>query len=159
MKHRLLIFLLLASASLMAHAPVKEHPKPPLSVSLPLLKQIEHEAITLGHGPTVVHAFIDPMCPRSREFISMISQSSKMQSLYTYRFYLYELPRFHSAPLIRNIYASPHRLQSLLKVMEHNGTVKLSKVTVTPIVQHIAKVAEKIGVYKRPYLILVKGKH
>jgi len=64
----------------------QERPKLPLSQSLPYLQTIEHDALILGEGPTKVYVFVDPYCPNSRNFLSLIDENSKMRSKYTYYF-------------------------------------------------------------------------
>lgn len=138
---------------------VQEHQKLPLDVSLPLLKTIEASALRMGNGPVEVHAFIDPMCPHSRNFVEMIAESEKMRSRYSYRFYLYSLPRMHSEAMVATIYADSDPLACLLDVMVYSKKIAVKKVQEKSVLQkidRIAKTAEKLDVYKRPYLIMVK---
>jgi len=144
-----------------ADAGQKKYKKLPLSVSLPYLKSIQSHAINLGKGPVDIYVFIDPKCPRSQEFITLISQSKKMQSLYSYHIYLYELKRFHSKPLIESIYGSKNSLQALLDVIVYKKTLKKVplKDDVKSKIISLENVGKRLDVYKRPYLVLVrKGK-
>ncbi|MGB6019620.1 MAG: hypothetical protein WBF77_08480 [Sulfurimonadaceae bacterium] len=135
------------------------HKKLPLSESLPLLKTIESSALRMGNGPDKVHVFVDPMCPHSRNFVEMISESEKMRSRYSYYFYLYTLPRLHSETVVAAIYNAKDPTESLLDVMVKHKKVTSTEVknnTVTTKVNAIADVAKQIDVYKRPYIIMVK---
>ncbi|MGD9969341.1 MAG: hypothetical protein AB7S65_02690 [Sulfuricurvum sp.] len=135
----------------------EEHPKLPLQQSLPYLRSIEHNAIIMGEGAIKVYVFIDPNCPNSRNFISLIDENGKMRSKYTYCFFLYELKRFHSSELIAKIYSSSHPLETLKRVMIHDEIPSNeSNPAVLDKISQIAKVAEKLDVYKRPYIIMVK---
>lgn len=159
---RLLYSLALIIVSLttsLAANDVKEHKKLPLEVSLPLLKTIESSAIRMGNGPVEVHVFIDPLCPHSRNFIEMIAESEKMKSRYSYRFYLYTLPRMHSEAIVATIYDNDDPLALLLDVMVYKKEVAVKRVSnqaVTHKIDAIAKTAQQLDVYKRPYLIMVK---
>jgi len=133
------------------------HQKVPLAIALPYLQTIETDAITMGSGPVKVYVFVDPYCPHSRNFLSLIAESKKMRMRYTYKIFLYTLPRMQSEVMVSYIYGSPKPLAVLLDVMVHG-------VDVTPYSskQHqekifkIAAVAKQIDIYKRPYLIMVK---
>lgn len=138
---------------------VQEHKKLPLEVSLPLLKTIESDAIRMGSGPVEVHVFIDPMCPHSRNFIEMIAESDKMRSRYSYRFYLYTLPRMHSEKMVKTIYADSDPLALLLDVMVYKKKIALKEVQSEAVlnkIESISKTAQQLDVYKRPYLVMIK---
>lgn len=135
------------------------HKKLPLSESLPLLQTIESKALRTGDGPVKVHVFIDPMCPHSRDFMEMIVENEKMRSKYSYYFYLYTLPRMHSETMVATIYSAQNPFELLLDVMVHKSKVKLLETAAPGVVSKvnaIAEVAQKIDVYKRPYMIMVK---
>lgn len=150
----LLLFSLPAAAS-----DVQEHPKLPLEKALPLLKPIGGDAIRMGEGSVKVHVFIDPLCPRSRDFVTMISESEKMRSRYSYYFYLYELKRFKSHALINAIYMAKNPLQAMLDVMVDKKEMELSPMPgkeISDKIERITKAAGMLDVYKRPYLIMIK---
>jgi len=158
---KLLFIALVISNSLYANTHAGKHKKLPLAISLPYLKTIQPYAIELGSGPMDIHVFVDPKCPRSQEFMTLVSQSEKMQRLYHYHFYLYELKRFKSHPLITSIYSSKDRLKAMQAVMIKKTTIPTLEVNkkVRQIMKAIEKVGEALDVYKRPYLVLVrKGK-
>jgi hypothetical protein len=152
------LFVFLANA-LFANEPLIQKKKAPLSVALPLLKSIEHNAIVIGTGPIDMYAFIDPLCPRSQDFVSMIVENKKMQKRYTYHFFYYELKRFNSKGLIAKIYEQDDPLALMKKIMiEHAETepVKILTDTVQKKIDEISAVAIELDIYKRPYLFVVK---
>ncbi len=155
-----LLFILL-SGSLAANEPLISKKKAPLSIALPLLKSIEHYAIVIGNGSTHLYAFIDPVCPRSREFVEMVLENKKMQKSYTYHFFYYELARFHTKNLIGTIYTEKEPFKMMKKVMVDKQEVPLIK-KLSPSVQRkideISKIANELDIYKRPYLFVVKPK-
>ena len=160
-KKLILLVLFIYSASY-ANTLVVERKKLPLSQSLPLLKSIDKHAMHIGRGAVDVYVFIDPHCPRSQEFITLISQNMKMQSIYHYHIFLYELKRFKTKALIEAIYASRDPKNVMIRIMVDKKIIKKdllkdkkSLKTVRKI-EAIKSVAGRIDVYKRPYLVLVK---
>lgn len=154
----LLLFFLLP-ASVLGNEPLITKEKAPLSVALPLLQSIDQHAIIIGTGPTHMYAFIDPVCPRSREFVSMIFESEKMQERYTYHFFYYELTRFHSKNLIATVYSASKPLEMMKTIMvDENNVTALTTFSpdITKEINDISDVAEKLDIYKRPYLFVVK---
>ena len=153
---KVLLVLLLTLLCLNAEEP-QERPKLPLQQSLPYLKSIERDAIVMGEGAVKVYVFIDPKCPNSRNFVSLVDENEKMRAKYTYYFFLYELKRFHSSELIGQIYSSKNPLETLKTVMIHDKPpANTADPAVSGKISEIAKVAETLNVYKRPYLIMVK---
>ena len=135
------------------------HKKLPLSQSLPLLQTIQDDAIRMGDGPVKVHVFVDPLCPHSRNFVEMIVESEKMRHKYSYYFYLYTLKRMHSETMVLTIYHSKDPLASMKAVMvEHKEITPFESrdENASKVINAIEKVAEKLDVYKRPYMIMVK---
>jgi hypothetical protein len=156
---RILLLFFLSAPLLFGNEPLISKEKAPLTVALPLLKSIDQHAIVIGHGPTHMYAFIDPVCPRSREFVSMIVESVKMQERYTYHFFYYELTRFHSKNLIATIYSAkkPVDMMKMIMVDENNvSALTTFSPEITKEISDIADVAEKLDIYKRPYLFVVK---
>lgn len=142
-----------------ANEPLISKKKAPLSIALPLLESIDQHAIILGTGPIHMYAFIDPVCPRSREFVSMIVESDKMRKRYTYHFFYYELKRFNTKGLIANIYTQEEPLVMMKRVMidkEEIPSLKSFSLKVQREIDEISAVAEKLDIYKRPYLFVVK---
>lgn len=135
----------------------QERPKLPLSQSLPYLQTIEQNAMVIGEGPTKVYVFIDPYCPNSRNFISLIDENSKMRSKYTYYFFLYELKRFNSSEMIAKIYSSTNPIDALKRVMVHDQNLsERINPSVSGKIAQISNVAKALDIYKRPYIIMVK---
>lgn len=124
-----------------------------------LIQPIEHDAIIYGEGETKVYVFVDPKCPHSRDFMTMIYENAKMRSIYRYYIFFYELKRFHSHDLIATIYASASPLQRTLEVMVGNKEIPTAS-RIDPKIEakidDIAHVADTIGISKRPYLIIMK---
>lgn len=124
-----------------------------------LLQPIERHAIIYGEGERKVYVFVDPKCPHSRDFITMINENAKMRSIYRYYIFFYELKRFHSHHLIATLYASPSPLQRILEVMV-GGKEIVTDTQIEPNIESkiddIARVADAIGISKRPYLIILK---
>jgi hypothetical protein len=124
-----------------------------------LIEPIEHQAMIYGDGEKKVYVFVDPKCPHSRDFISMLYENEKMRSVYRYSIFFYELKRFNSHNLIATIYNSSEPMQKTLEVMvggkEIPSTPRLDP-KIEAKIDTIADVADKIGVSKRPYLIIVK---
>jgi hypothetical protein len=146
-------------STLFASEPLIEKKKAPLAVALPLLKSIDHNAIVIGTGPIDMYAFIDPLCPRSQDFVSMIVENKKMQKRYTYHFFYYELKRFNSKGLIAKIYEQDNPLTLMKKIMIEHVEIKPVKVLTDSVqkkIDEIAAVAIKLDIYKRPYLFVVK---
>jgi len=158
---RLLYGLILSTVFMLCTLSAEErvHKKLPLSESLPFLEQIEGDAICMGSGPVKVYVFVDPLCPHSRNFVEMISESDKMRSRYSYLFYLYTLRRMHSESVVESIYMSKDPLEALLDVMVREqslGAVSKVSTTVRSKIERIMTVGAELDVYKRPYLIMVK---
>lgn len=124
-----------------------------------LLNGIESYAMVYGEGAKKVYVFVDPKCPHSQDFISMISENSKMRSTYRYFIFFYELKRFNSHDLIGTIYESSAPLQRTFEVMVEKKEIpansRLEPKTEEKI-DAISHVADEIGISKRPYLIIAK---
>lgn len=149
----LISFLLFAPLSLEA----KEALSPKKTKEL--LGSIESLGMVYGDGDKKVYVFVDPKCPHSQDFISMISENTKMRSTYRYYIFFYELKRFNSHDLIGRIYESSAPLQRTFDVMvekkEFPTDTRLEAKTEEKI-DAISRVADEIGISKRPYLIIAK---
>jgi hypothetical protein len=126
---------------------------------LSLVRSIEPLAMQYGEGNIKVYVFVDPKCPHSRDFISMIHDNEKMRSIYRYHLFFYELKRFNSHKLIGTIYTASSPLQKTLEVMV--GGKEIEPLTsISPVIEEqigkIDSVASEIGIKKRPYLIIAK---
>lgn len=144
-----------------ANEPLIEKKKVPIRIALPLLKSIDKHAIIIGNGPTDMYAFIDPVCPRSRDFVEMVFENKKMQTLYTYHFFFYELKRFNTHQMITDIYASDNAVSFMEKIMiEKKELTEHTQITqpVQKKIKMIEDVANKLDIYKRPYLFIDKSR-
>ncbi|MBT8348126.1 MAG: hypothetical protein HKP62_01600, partial [Sulfurovum sp.] len=125
--------------------------------SVSLLQNIHNDAITLGSGKKLVYVFIDPLCPHSRKFITMISKNPKMLSKYQYRLFLYSIPRMKSTDVVSAIYISENSIKKLLEIMVEEKVHYAKGDTITKAkVNRIATVAQEMDVYKRPYIFIIK---
>lgn len=154
-----IVLLSLSFATLFANEPLIEKKKVPLSVALPLLQSIDRHAIVIGSGPIHMYAFIDPVCPRSRDFVGMIFENTKMLERYTYHFFYYELERFHSKGYIAKVYSAKDPLEMLRRIMfnkEKIAPLKSFSPEIQKEIDEISDVAAKLEINKRPYLFVVK---
>jgi len=115
----------------------------------------EKDAIVLGSGKQVVYAFVDPLCPHSRKFITMVSRSDRMLSKYRYYIFLNSIPRLKSETTVSAIYMSPVPREALLHVMvDKEAVAPVPAASAEKTVSEIAAVDRKMDVYKRPYLFM-----
>lgn len=135
----------------------KEHKHLSYDVSVPLLKSIHNDAIILGSGKKLLYVFIDPLCPHSRKFISMITKNPMMLSKYQYHLFLYSIPRLKSTDVVSAVYMSKNPIETLLNVMIDKKILydKGNEITKAKI-HRIRAVAQELNVYKRPYIFIVK---
>lgn len=150
--------LLLFSLTLLLFAdPAKKQLLSPQE-TLNVLDGLDRDAIVIGHGKKVVHAFIDPLCPLSQMYMRhLYEHRDRMFEKYSIHLYLLELHGKHSGGLIRNILASDRPEEILKCVMVNHDPYVPEPVKSAPVeetVQEITRAAEKIGVYKRPYIII-----
>lgn len=154
--YKIIIFIYLISVSLNASELKSLHHLPYKSAES-LLQSIQGDAIYYGNGEKRVYVFLDPLCKYSRKFISTVAKNSKMLSKYRYYIYLYGIPRLHSSNAISAIYMSQNRIKTLLDIMIKKHTYSAIADTLTHNrVNRIALVAEKVGVNKRPFLMIEK---
>lgn len=124
-----------------------------------LIRPLERYAMQYGEGDIKAYVFVDPKCPHSRDFISMIHDNQKMRGIYRYYIFFYELKRFDSHKLIGTIYTSSSPLQKMLEVMVAGKEIEqLSSFSpqIEEEISDIESVAMELGVNKRPYLIIAK---
>lgn len=126
-------------------------------LSVEALQSIEHDGIVYGSGSKNVYVFLDPLCPYSRKFLSLVASNDLMLKKYRYTIYLYEIPRLQSAKTIASIYASHTPLQTLLDVMLHDAKIpEKSGEAVAKTISEIEEVGKKLHVKKRPFLVVQK---
>ncbi|WP_373034823.1 thioredoxin fold domain-containing protein [Sulfurimonas sp.] len=123
-----------------------------------LLKSISKDAINIGTGKkNDVYVFVDPMCKYSKRFIKKISENKMLQMLNSYHVFLYRLPKYESDRLIQYIYQSADKKKTLLDVMVRSKKINLDGFKATSkeyeITKRITKVAKKLKIKKRPYMI------
>lgn len=151
-----IILALYVIGTLLFAATQKEHKQLSYDLSLTLLQSIKNDAIVYGKGKKIIYAFIDPLCPHSRKFVSMVSKNPKMQSKYQYHFFLYTLPRLKSTEVVSAVYMSPTPVKTLLDIMIDDKVQKKKSDEATAAkVNRIDNVAKEMDVYKRPYIFVV----
>ena len=82
-----------------------------------LMDSIKEDAIRIGNGPNTYYAFVDPLCPKSQRFITMINERKDLQEKNVYYIFLYRLPSFYSDEYIYYIYQSRNPLAALKEIM------------------------------------------
>jgi len=125
-----------------------------------LLNSIKDYAIVLGDGKKEIHSFIDPKCSVSQRYMKhLFKKKKKLFKRYKIYLYLYELKRKKSANIIQNIFDSDFP-EILLKAIMVDKNIPLNELDedlddedIDMQIDKIEKVAKKIGVYKRPYII------
>ncbi len=133
------------------------HKRLSYDVSASLLQSIDSDAIILGSGQKLLYVFIDPLCPHSRKFITMVSKNPMMLSKYQYHLFLYSIPRMKSTDVVSAIYMSADPIETLLQIMvEDKISYDKGNEMTKARVDRIATVAEEIDVYKRPYIFIMK---
>jgi hypothetical protein len=120
-----------------------------------LLASIKPLAMKIGSGKREVYVFVDPVCPRSRQFIAAVSESQKLQSQNSYYVFLYPQPKFHSEALVETIYESPDPLVMMKKVMiEGHVPDCTEEQTQQKKIETIAVFGRGLKMQRRPYLII-----
>lgn len=137
------------------------HKKMPLTEAIPYFESIKESEIIIGTGPDDIYVFIDPLCPHSRAFISLIHESEQMQKKYKYHIWLYRLPKFKSTPYIYTIYNKngSDRLALLYDIMVKESKIlpeKPKNIDVINNYKKIEAIAIHMDIYKRPYLFVSK---
>jgi|GEM_PF-3923474 len=126
--------------------------------TLELLEAVEEFAIVLGSGNKKIYSFVDPSCIVSRRYIKhLFNKEKKLFKRYSIHLFLYELKRLKSGTLIRNIFDNEFPDLLLKSIMVYREPFEIEDIDDEDIeerVKAIESVAEKIGVYKRPYIII-----
>ena len=128
----------------------------PYAKTMELLQSIKVEAIVLGTGKTEVYVFVDPLCPHSRKFMTMVSGNGAMLTKYKYYIFLYTIPRLKSEAVVEAIYASKDPVSTMLDIMveKQEPVLGARSAQADKTVSDIASVALEMDVYKRPYIIV-----
>lgn len=157
MKKALILFLIsfFLPLCLWGAMPEKAQLLSPLE-TLEVLKELKPHAIVFGDGESEIHTFIDPYCEMSQRYLSFVfEQKERMFSKYKFYFYLYELNGKNSSLVISTILSSEFKDVALKSVMFSHEDLPLEDNCETQkIIHKISEVANKIGVFKRPYIII-----
>lgn len=147
--------LLLLPYSLSAITPQKKQFLSPKK-TLQVLEALKENSISFGHGKKEIHTFIDPFCELSQRYLSFIfKKKDRMFSKYTFYFYLYELDGKNSSNAITTIISSEYKQTSLKAVMLNKEDIEYEEcMDANDIIDNITDAAKKIGVFKRPYIII-----
>lgn len=158
MKHIIIIYLI-SLTYLIATPKEKQLVSPAMAIKL--LETIKKDAIVLGNGKIEVHIFIDPLCKMSQRYLSLVyKRNYTIFSQYTLYLYMHELKSKKSKKHILSIIDSKSSERMLSTIMLEKDMSQLTSRYSVPsrrTFEDIANVAEKIGVYKRPY-IMINGK-
>ena len=150
-----ILFTLFILSTLLSANEQGEYRYLPYDQSLAIFKTIHDDAIVFGSGKEHVYVFVDPLCPHSRKFITLISKKPKMTSKYTYHIFLYSIPRLKSKNVISAIYMSKTPLESLLEVMlEEKVHHEKGDKKIETKIKRIEIAAIEMNVHKRPYIFI-----
>ncbi|RLA58644.1 MAG: hypothetical protein DRQ78_11660 [Epsilonproteobacteria bacterium] len=158
MKNIIIIYLI-SLTYLIATPKEKQLVSPAMAIEL--LETIKKDAIVLGNGKIEVHTFIDPLCKMSQRYLALLyKRNYEIFSKYTIYLYMHEIKSKQSKQHILSIMdaKSPERMLNTIMLDKD-----MSQVTSRYIMENrrtfekIANVAKKIGVNKRPY-IMINGK-
>ncbi len=151
----LIIFLLFISI-LVASQKEKQLTTP--STTIKLLETIKGNAIVLGSGEKEIHTFIDPLCRMSQRYLALIyKNNNKIFSKYTIYLYLHEIKSKKSKKHILNIMGAESNERMLRAIMlkkEKYNLVDIGDEKNKKTFSKIADIGNKIGVNKRPYIII-----
>ena len=153
LKIKALFIILFLCFNMFAGQTVLESEKPRI-----MLKSISQHAIHIGSGDAkIVYLFVDPMCKFSKRMITIINENKILQLTNSYYIFLYRLPRLDSEKLIQYIYQSEDPKTTIIDVMVDGDIIDLDKFEATEktlkAIQSIAKVAKKLNIRVRPYII------
>jgi len=156
---RIIIIYLISLTYLIASPKEKQSLSP--QVATELLESIKKNAIVLGNGAIEVHTFIDPLCKMSQRYLALLyKRNHKIFSKYTIYLYLHEIKSKKSKKHILTIMDAASSERMLGRIMLKKDIPKLGyrySGENLRTFDAIANVAEKIGVNKRPY-IMIGGK-
>ena len=127
-------------------------------VAIELLETIKRDAIVLGNGEIEVHTFIDPLCKMSQRYLSLIhKRNHEVFSHYTIYLYMHELKSKKSKNHILTIMdakSSERMIDTIMIEKDMSQVLSRHSVESRRTFDEIANVAKKIGVYKRPYVMI-----
>ncbi len=158
MKHIIIIYLI--SLTALIAAPKEKQLVSP-AVAIELLETIKTDAIVLGNGKIEVHTFIDPLCKMSQRYLALLyKRNYEMFSQYTIYLYMHEIKSKKSKKhilTIMNAKSSERMLNTIMLEKDISQLTSRYSGKSRRTFEEIANVAKKIGVYKRPY-IMINGK-
>jgi hypothetical protein len=130
-------------------------------VAIELLETIKKDAIVLGNGDIEIHTFIDPLCKMSQRYLALLyKRHYEIFSKYTIYLYLHEIKSKKSKNHILSIMDATSSQRMLTSIMLNKDMTQLKyrySGENLRTFDNIARVAKKIGVYKRPYT-MINGK-
>ena len=148
--------LLLLVTSLMGAPKEKQLVAP--DVAIELLETIKNNAIVLGSGKIEIHTFIDPLCSMSQRYLKLLYKRNKnIFSKYTIYLYLHEIKSKKTKKHILNIMSaesSERMLRAIMLGKEEFDLKDIQDEKSKNTFNKIADIAKKIGVYKRPYIMI-----
>ncbi len=158
MKNIIIIYLI-SLTSLIAAPKEKQLVSP--AVAIELLETIKTDAIVLGNGKIEVHTFIDPLCKMSQRYLALLyKRNYEMFSQYTIYLYMHEIKSKKSKKhilTIMNAKSSERMLNTIMLEKDISQLTSRYSGKSRRTFEEMANVAKKIGVYKRPY-IMINGK-
>ena len=126
-----------------------------------LMNSIVNDAITIGNGSDKMYVFVDPMCPKSKAFLSLIHSRKDLQEKRTYYIFLYKLKKFDSQKLIQYIYQSPTKKSTLIDIMvkdeDPNYRNFIFKKEGFHTLRKVENIAKQMPMKHRPYLLLFES--
>jgi hypothetical protein len=158
MKHIIIIYLI--SVTYLIASPKEKQLVSP-AVAIELLETIKTDAIVLGNGKIEVHTFIDPLCKMSQRYLALLyKRNYEMFSQYTIYLYMHEIKSKKSKKhilTIMNAKSSERMLNTIMLEKDISQLTSRYSGKSRRTFEEMANVAKKIGVYKRPY-IMINGK-
>jgi hypothetical protein len=155
----IIIILFFSMTSLMALP--KEKQLVSSEVAINLLQNIKNNAIVLGYGEQEVHTFIDPLCIMSQRYLELLyKRKKKIFAQYTIYLYLHEIKSKNSKQHILNIMhaeSSENMLRAIMLNKEGYTLTNKIDYKIKDVFDDVARAANKIGVNKRPF-IMINGK-
>lgn len=134
-----------------------------IQLAMQMIEPLLDEAISIGHGDRTITAFVDPMCPHSKNYIDMISSSKHLHEMYSYKIYLKKLDKFNkpeadlkSEDLIAKIYQADNPKEAMMQIMvENNNKIKFNpNKDVSEKINTISELGDNVQADRRPYLVI-----
>lgn len=127
-------------------------------VAITLLQTIKDDAIVLGNGEIEVHTFIDPLCVMSQRYLALLyKKNNKVLSKYTIYLHFHQIKSKKSKKHILNILSAESREKVMDTIMLKKDSFTLKNIRNRKneeLFEKVSDVAKKIGVNKRPYIMI-----